>query len=117
MRRTTAGCSSPTLRDERYLPFEGAGVISEWRIELSSPLPQFDYDTITDVVMHLRYTAREGGGVLKQQAMAELQRTLNALAQADGNKGLVRAFRLRHEFASAWHRFLNPRLGAPAIKR
>ena len=75
-------------------------------------MPQFDYDTITDVVMHLRYTAREGGGVLKQQAMAELQRTLNALAQADGNKGLVRAFRLRHEFASGWHRFLNSPAGS-----
>ena len=26
---------------------------------------QFDYDTISDVILHLRYTAREGGGLLR----------------------------------------------------
>jgi hypothetical protein len=31
------------LRDERYLPFEGAGVISTCRLELSSVLSTFDY--------------------------------------------------------------------------
>ena len=55
------------LRDERYLPFEHSGVISEWQLELpANPSKgdprQFDYKTISDVILHLRYTAREGGG-------------------------------------------------------
>ena len=35
--------------DERFLPFEGAGVISKWRLELPGQYPQFDYSTISDV--------------------------------------------------------------------
>ena len=29
---------------------------------------QFDYDTISDVVLHIKYTAREGGVVLQDAA-------------------------------------------------
>jgi len=45
------------FRDERYLPFEGAGTISEWKIELTAEkdLRQFDYPTISDVIIHLNY--------------------------------------------------------------
>jgi hypothetical protein len=52
-----------SFRDERYLPFEGAGVISDWRLELPSAFRQFDYGTISDVVIHVNYTAREGGAL------------------------------------------------------
>ena len=48
-------------RDERYLPFEGAGEIARWRVELPRDTNAFGFDTISDVVLHLRYTAREGG--------------------------------------------------------
>ena len=55
------GLFEANLRDDRYLPFEGAGAISTWRIELPTDIPQFDFETISDVVLHLRYTAREAG--------------------------------------------------------
>ena len=48
--RNDSGLFEPNLRDERYLPFEGAGALSEWRIELPAGFRQFDYDTISDVV-------------------------------------------------------------------
>jgi len=48
-------------KSEKYLPFEGAGALSQWRIELPERLRQFDYCTISDVVMQLRYTAVDGG--------------------------------------------------------
>src|SRR5262249_3491482 len=60
-----SGVFELNFRDERYLPFEGAGAISTWKIELPQTFKQFDYDTITDVVMHLRYTAIDGGEKLK----------------------------------------------------
>ena len=69
-----SGLFETNLRDERYLPFEGAGVISTWRIELPTAFRQFDYETISDVILHLRYTAREGGELLREQATATLQR-------------------------------------------
>lgn len=64
-----SGLFETNLRDERYLPFENAGVIGDWQLELpanpSQDDPtQFDYDTISDVMLHIRYTARDGGAPL-----------------------------------------------------
>ncbi len=58
------------LKDERYLPFEGAGVISKWRIELPNHNPDFQVGSnfIEDVVFNIRYTAREGGNELRDAA-------------------------------------------------
>ena len=64
--RNEGGVFELNLRDERYLPFEGAGAISEWRLTLPPELRQFDYRTISDVILHLRYTAREGGEALRK---------------------------------------------------
>ena len=56
-----SGVFELNFKDERYLPFEGAGAVSKWRIELPEKFRQFDYSTISDVVLHLRYTAVDGG--------------------------------------------------------
>jgi hypothetical protein len=109
-----SGLFETNLRDERFLPFEGAGAISEWQIELPAAFRQFDYDTISDVILHVRYTAREGGGLLKQQATLELQTALNEFIRSEGQQGLAQVFNLRHEFPTEWHRFLNPPAGASA---
>ena len=45
-------------------------VSTSWK-ELPTGVRQFDYDTITDVILHMRYTAREGGGLLRKEAIAE----------------------------------------------
>ena len=45
-------------------PFEGAGAVSRWRLALPHEFRAFDYGTISDVVVHLRYTARDGGQML-----------------------------------------------------
>jgi len=61
------------LDDDRYLPFEGAGAISRWRIEM--PPPErccFDIASISDVILHIKYTARDGGGALKAAALKKL---------------------------------------------
>jgi hypothetical protein len=60
------------FNDERYLPFEGAGAISRWRIELPEEFRQFDYNTISDVILHINYTAEEDG-TLKEHAIASLK--------------------------------------------
>lgn len=70
-----SGLFELNFRDERYLPFEGSGAISRWRIELPVlpiTLRQFDYDTISDVILHLKYTSREGGKELKNAAIKNL---------------------------------------------
>src|SRR5579871_2996125 len=58
-----SGLFELNLRDERRLPFDGAGAISTWHIELPNDVPQFDFESISDVVLHMRYTAREAGNL------------------------------------------------------
>ena len=103
-----SGLFETNLRDERYLPFEGSGAISSWGLELPQVFQQFDYNTISDVILQIRYTARESGGPLKQQAVTELQSALNAIALDENQKGLARLVSLRHEYPSEWYHFLHP---------
>jgi hypothetical protein len=99
-----SGMFEPNLRDERYLPFEGAGAISSWRLELPKDFHAFDYDTIADVILHIRYTARDGGAGLKVACVTALATSLNAIKQAADETGLARLFSLRQEFPSEWYR-------------
>ena len=97
-----------SFRDERYLPFEGAGAISSWHIKLNKDLPQFDYETISDVIVHVSYTAREGGELLASKAVEELNERMNDLALAESRRGLLHLFDLKREYPDKWYRFLNP---------
>ena len=116
-----SGVFELSFRDDRYLPFEGAGAISQWSLELFSdapsnnpdpanpdfgkPLRQFDYGTITDAIVHLRYTARETRRRLfKNEAIAHLRASL----AENGAAPSLRLFNLRQEFPTPWHRFLRP---------
>lgn len=108
-----SGLFETNLRDERYLPFENSGVVSEWQLELpanpSKKDPaQFDYNTISDVILHIRYTAREGGGLLRKEAVKNVATTIEA-AQAAGS---VRLFSVRHEFPTEWAKFQGQTPGA-----
>jgi hypothetical protein len=96
------------FRDERYLPFEGAGAISTWRIKLNKDFPQFDFSTISDVIIHLNYTAREGGELLRSKVTTEFKEKMNKLALAENKKGLFHVFDLKREFSDKWHKFLHP---------
>ncbi len=55
----------------RYLPFEGRGAISRWHLRFcNTAMPQLDWSTISDVVLHMRYTARDGGEAYRTTVMA-----------------------------------------------
>ncbi len=103
-----SGLFETNFRDERYLPFENAGVDSTWKLRLPADprkdLPQFDYDTISDVVLHVRYTARDGGDVLRKAALGAIQQEVK---EANSFEGLTRLLSVRHEFPTAWAKFQN----------
>jgi hypothetical protein len=101
-----AGLFETNLRDERYLPFENSGVVSEWQLELpadpsNGDARQFDYQTISDVILHIRYTAREGGALLRRESVENLK---TAIAKAEA-AGSVRLFSVRDEFPTEWAKF------------
>jgi len=99
-----SGVFELNFRDERYLPYEGAGVISTWQLEMPDQVRQFDYKTISDVIVHLRYTARDGGGTLRNNAQTGLKaRSLK--------NGFAKIFSLKHDFPQAFHRLTHPPTG------
>lgn len=104
--REDSGLFELNFRDERYLPFEGAGAISSWCIELPTEFKQFDYDTISDVVIHVQYTARDGGGNFKDTVKDHLINALNDMVVKDDKTGLFRLFSVKREFPNEWHQFL-----------
>jgi Tc toxin complex TcA C-terminal TcB-binding domain len=89
-----SGMFELNFRDERYLPFEYQGAVSRWRLELPPENNYFDLDTVSDVVLHLNYTAREGGDLLRAAAGDDARRRL----PGDG----LRLFDIRHDFPGAW---------------
>ena len=110
-----SGLFELNFRDERYLPFEGAGAVSEWRIDLPRECNVFDFETISDVIIKLSYTAREGGELLRKKAWGaatlpgpRTQRVHEPLGPAPAQEGLTRLYSARHEFSGEWHRFLTP---------
>jgi len=56
------------LSDQRYLPFENAGAISSWRLDMPSANNEIDLTAVGDVVLHLYYTAVDGGDALRTAA-------------------------------------------------
>lgn len=98
-----SGMFELNFNDDRYLPFEGAGVISDWQISMPIENNYFDFASLSDVILHISYTSRSGGGQLAAAANETLQTKLPTQT--------ARLFSLKHEFASEWHRFLNPQGG------
>jgi Tc toxin complex TcA C-terminal TcB-binding domain len=98
-----SGMFEPNLNDQRLLPFEGAGAISTWTLSLPSPLRTFDYMTISDVILHIRHTARSGGSALAAQASKELVTMLDTAGQS----GQAVMLCLRYDFPAEWATFVN----------
>jgi hypothetical protein len=99
-----SGLFELNFRDERYLPFEGAGAISTWRLSLPGEFRQFDYDTISDVILHLRYTASDGGESFMDEALKQLRRS----PAPEASPPFFLVLEPRQAFASEWQRFLTP---------
>jgi hypothetical protein len=72
---------------DRYLPFELTGCIATYTLELPK-LQQFDYNTITDMVLHMSYTARDGGSTLRDSVETALATGLNNMLLEAERKGL-----------------------------
>lgn len=112
-----SGLFELNFRDERYLPFEGAGAVSRWKLELPEAVHQFDYNTISDVILTMKYTARDGGGLLKEAAEAELAARISNVRRwmqqsGDDVTGFTRLFSLKREFPDKLHKLLNPEMSS-----
>jgi hypothetical protein len=90
------------FHDERYLPFEGTGAVSSWRLELPKEVRQFDYNTIADVILHMKYTAREGGSTLQSFAVSSVKDRLADIKQQLSQTGLHIAVNVKRDMPNEW---------------
>lgn len=75
-----AGVFSADPNDPRYLPFERRGAISRWHLKLTAAVwKQLDWDSISDLTMHLRYTARDGGASFRSEVEGQVITNLESM--------------------------------------
>lgn len=94
------------FRDERFLPFEGAGAVdSNWKLELPTAFKSFDYNSIADVVFHISYRAKYDG-VLKEKTEDELLGKMVSLS---------RLLSLKQEFPSEFYQLSQPATASDVV--
>ena len=91
--------------DSKYLPFEGAGAISSWRLELPQEIRKFDYETISDVLLHIQYTALDGGVCLSAAANATVRQISGDVEKKGSTEGYFSMFDLKNDFVNGWYEF------------
>ncbi|KAI0967775.1 hypothetical protein F4678DRAFT_482800 [Xylaria arbuscula] len=107
--QSDAGVFELNMNGERYVPFEGAGAVSTWKIEFPSEIRQFDLRTISDVVLHVRYTANDGGSALRNAAnksVKEYLKEVQAATDSDASSGAYALLEVRNDFANEWRQML-----------
>ena len=82
------------FNDERYLPFEGIDPCnSSWNINMNNTFKSFDYNTISDVLLHINYSADYDEN--KQLVLPE------------AGLDLTLYMSLKHDFSDEWQQFTN----------
>jgi hypothetical protein len=94
-----SGLFELNFRDERYLPFEFHGAVCRVRIEIPPENNFFPMEPLTDVVLHMNHTSREGGELLRRAASRSAQKHLPGSGWC--------YFDVRHEFPDAWELLQN----------
>jgi hypothetical protein len=110
-----SGMFEVNFRDERYLPFEGFGVVSQWQVWMPPDCNAFAFETISDVIFNLKYTSCPGGDDFRAAARAaavlpppQAQPISQSAPQSPQQSNLQRLFSLRHEYPTEWYKFLQP---------
>ncbi len=81
-----------------YLPFEQTGAISSWHLSLPKSSNLLDFNGLSDVVLEVGYTARDGGDAFRSQVA-----NLPQLRQRDWAQLLQPAL----QYQSEWSRFMH----------
>ncbi len=114
-----AGVFQLDFRDERYLPFESMKLDAGTNWEFTLPHTRaFDYDTISDVILHVQYTAFEGrpaeGGA---RWSADVEAGAPGWTAPAAGLGVMhyQLLDLRHDFPDAWRQLRET--GVPQVAR
>jgi hypothetical protein len=101
------------FNDQRYMPFEGAGAAeSSWKLTLPRNFRMFDYSTITDVILHISYTAEDGG----DEFQSSVEKNIGNVMKKSENRLFAQVLDLRHDYPDEWHSFVEDKGDKPVFK-
>ena len=101
-----AGVFELNFRDERYMPFEGAGAVSSWELSLPKAFRPFDYETISDVILHVSYTAQFDEG-LRGEVEDFNQNVEGSLVHSLKQQSVPRILSMRYDFSNEFQKLLH----------
>ncbi|SDA19785.1 virulence plasmid A protein [Nitrosospira sp. Nsp18] len=90
-----SGLFTLDFQDQRYLPFENTGAVSDWTLSMPLDTNRFDFEQLSDVIITLRYSALFDGNLETQVKTALGQTPLTGGVYVDGSMQ-----------SSAWQTFL-----------
>lgn len=95
-----SGVFELNFKDSRYLPFEGTGAVSSWRLSMPKSTNSIDFNSISDVIISLKYTAYDGGSAFRKKV-----ENLKALSTFNAGNFIT----LRQFYPTAWNKlFIAP---------
>jgi hypothetical protein len=74
---------------------------------------QFDYSTISDVIIHIQYTARDGGENFRTAAIKTVKKNIKDFALVENRSGLHLLISSRYELDTNWQKVLNSKSEKP----
>ncbi|WP_160717884.1 neuraminidase-like domain-containing protein [Chitinophaga solisilvae] len=93
-----SGLFTLNFDDERYLPFEGSGAISAWTLNLPPDTNRINFNSISDIIITVRYTAKNGGSNFANQVKG----VYKSMQTPSGNYTKAKTFDLAQAFYSNW---------------
>lgn len=84
------------FNDERYLPFEGTGAISSWKLTMPPETNRINFESISDILIKVSYTALDGGEGFSGQVKQKL-------SSAGSPYIVYKYLDLKQSFSAAWH--------------
>lgn len=108
-----SGMFNLSFNDEKYLPFEGFGAVSNWQLSLPSNYRQFDYMTISDVLVHINYTSEFDRPFKNhiEDMNGEQENSIKAILSDDAAP-LHRVFSMKYDFSEVFRMLIGQETGS-----
>lgn len=104
--RDATGLFELDAKSDMLNPFEGIGVDTTWHLKMHPGANLFEYQTISDVVLTIEYTALNSFDHYIEVVNVINQEQLTA----------ERPYSFRHQFSDAWYALNNPEQSAQPMK-
>ncbi|SEW52794.1 Tc toxin subunit A-related protein [Chitinophaga arvensicola] len=99
-----SGMFQLNFNDDRYLPYEGTGAVSSWTFKLPPDTNRINFNSISDVIVKIRYTALDGGSSFAAKVKALYKTPAPQYVNL-----LAKTMEMNQAYADAWYKlFVTP---------